>query len=241
VARKLLAIAHRGASAITPENTKLAFIKALDLGADAVEFDVQLTRDDVPIVFHDETLDRTTNGTGRVNETDFAVIAELDAGSWFAASFEGVEVPTFEEILKTLGGKTLMNVELKPDERVEALNRRVVTAVARFELFPSILFSSFHADSLRSLRVLVPDARIGVLCEPGGLDFALELAAELGAEALHPAVSMVDGELIKIAHERWLAVNAWTANAHGEITLLRALGVDGIFSDHPDRVARPRR
>ena len=195
MARRILAIAHRGASAITPENTKLAFIKALDLGADAIEFDVQLTRDDVPIVFHDETLDRTTNGSGRVSETDFAAIAELDAGSWFSASFEGVEVPTFEEILTTLGGKTILNVELKPDDRVEALNRRVVTSIARFELFATVIFSSFQADALRSLRVLVPDARMGVLCQPDGLEAALALAAELGAEALHPAVSMVDSEL----------------------------------------------
>ena len=241
MARKLLAIAHRGASAITPENTKLAFIKALDLGADAVEFDVQLTQDDVPIVFHDETLDRTTDGSGRVNETDFATISKLDAGSWFSASFKGVEVPTFEEILKTLGGKTLMNVELKPDERMESLNRRVVTAIARFELFPSVIFSSFHAEALRSIRTLVPDARIGVLCQAGELDAALALATELGAEALHPDVAMVDAELVKGAHDRDLAVYAWTANSHGEIKLLRALGVDGIFSDHADRVARPRR
>jgi glycerophosphoryl diester phosphodiesterase len=241
VNERVLAIAHRGASAITPENTKLAFIKALDLGADAIEFDVQLTLDDVPIVFHDETLDRTTNGSGRVNETDFATIAELDAGSWFSASFKGVEVPTFEEILTTLGGKALLNVELKPDERVESLNRRIVTAVARFELFESVIFSSFQADALRSMRILVPDARIGVLCEMGGLDAALALAAELGAEALHPAVAMVDRELVEAAHARSLAVYAWTANSHGEIKLLRALGVDGIFTDHPDRVARPRR
>ena len=238
---RVLAIAHRGASAITPENTKLAFVKALDLGADALEFDVQLTLDDVPIVFHDETLDRTTNGSGRVNETDFAAIAELDAGSWFSASFKGVEVPTFEEILTTLGGKALLNVELKPDERVEALNRRVVTSVARFELFDSVIFSSFHADALRSLRTLVPDARIGVLCQSGEIDAAFALAAELEAETLHPAVAMVDRELVEAAHAQNLAVYAWTANSHGEIKLLRALDVDGIFSDHPDRVARPRR
>ncbi len=236
-----LAIAHRGASAITPENTKLAFVKALDLGADAIEFDVQLTCDDVPIVFHDETLDRTTNGSGRVNETDFETISRLDAGSWFSASFKGVEVPTFEEILTTLGGKTLLNVELKPDERVAALNRRVVTSVARFVLFASVIFSSFHADALRGLRVLVPDARVGVLCETGQLDAALELADELGAEALHPCVGMVDRELVEAAHARKLAVYAWTANSHGEIKLLSALGVDGMFTDHPDRVARPRR
>jgi len=237
----LLSIAHRGASGITPENTRFAFLKALDLGANMIEFDVQLTRDEIAIVFHDETLERTTNGSGRVRETDFATIARLDAGSWFGASFADHEVPKLEEVLSLLAGRTTLNIELKPDERVEQLVRRVVTAVARFELFDAVIFSSFHVDSLRSLRHLVPDARIGILCQRGELADALGLAGELGAVALHPAVLMVDTDLVREAHERQLAVYPWTANEPGEIALLRALGVDGIFTDYPDRVARPRR
>ena len=129
----VLSIAHRGAAGITPENTKLAFLKALDLGADAIELDVQLTRDGECIVFHDETLERTTDGTGLVAETDFETISKLDAGSWFSASFKKLEVPTLEEVLKTIGGRTLINIELKPDKtRVERLVKHVVTAVARY-------------------------------------------------------------------------------------------------------------
>jgi glycerophosphoryl diester phosphodiesterase len=241
VNRRVLAIAHRGASGITPENTRLAFVKALDLAADMIEFDVQLTRDETPIVFHDETLERTTNGSGRVSETDFETIARLDAGSWFAASFTDVEVPTLEEVLSLMGGKIAFNIELKPDRRIDALVRRVVTAVARFDLFHAVIFSSFDVAAMHALRVLVPDARIGVLCEKNGLEGALAQAEELGAEALHPAVSMVDTTVVAEAHARKLAVYPWTANEPGEIALLRALGVDGIFTDFPDRVARPRR
>jgi glycerophosphoryl diester phosphodiesterase len=241
VSSRVLAIAHRGASGITPENTRLAFVKALDLGADMIEFDVQLTRDETAIVFHDDTLDRTTNGSGKVADTDFATIARLDAGSWFAASFQDVEVPTLEETLSLMGQKTTFNIELKPDTRVEKLVRCVTTAVARFELFESVLFSSFDVATMRALRALVPDARIGILCEQGGLDAALALADELGAESLHPSTSMVDTAVVNAAHEHRLTVYAWIANEPGEIALLRAMGVDGIFSDHPDRVARPRR
>lgn len=237
----MLAIAHRGASGITPENTRVAFVKALDLGADMIEFDVQLTRDELPIIFHDETLERTTNGSGRVGETDFATISRLDAGSWFGASFADHEVPTLEEVLGLLSGRVMLNIELKPDTRVEQLVRRVVTAVARFELFQSVIFSSFHVGSLRSLRRLVPDARIGVLCQRGELPSALGIADELGAVALHPAAAMVDTDLVREAHARKLSVYPWTVNEPGEIALLRALGIDGIFTDYPDRVARPRR
>lgn len=241
VSPRVLAIAHRGASGITPENTRLAFVKALDLGADMIEFDVQLTRDETAIVFHDETLDRTTNGEGRVADTDFSTISRLDAGSWFAASFHDVEVPTLEETLSLMGPKTSFNIELKPDTRVEQLVRRVTTAVARFELFGRVLFSSFDVASMRALRKLVPDARIGILCEKGGLEAALVLADELGAESIHPSTGMMDTAVVGAARERRLAVYPWVANEPGEIALLRAMGVDGIFSDHPDRVARPRR
>jgi len=219
----------------------VAFVKALDLGADMIEFDVQLTRDDVAIIFHDETLERTTNGSGRVAETDFSAISRLDAGSWFGASFADHEVPTLEEVLGLLAGRAMLNIEIKPDTRVEPLVRRVVTAVARFELFETTIFSSFAVDAMRSLRRLVPDARIGVLCQRGEQAAALALAEEIGAVTLHPAAAIVDTDLVREAHARNLSVYPWTVNEPGEIALLRALGVDGIFTDYPDRVARPRR
>ncbi|RMF25458.1 MAG: glycerophosphodiester phosphodiesterase, partial [Deltaproteobacteria bacterium] len=112
MASRPLVIAHRGASGTLPENTKLAFAKAIDLGADAIEFDVQLTADNVAVVIHDETLDRTTSGSGRVSETTFDKIRALDAGSWFAASFAGLEVPTLEEVLDAVGSRVLLNIEL---------------------------------------------------------------------------------------------------------------------------------
>ncbi len=236
MASRPLVIAHRGASGTLPENTKLAFAKAIDLGADAIEFDLQLTADGVAIVIHDETLDRTTTGSGRVSETTFDEIRALDAGSWFAASFAGLEVPTLEEVLDALGSQVLLNIELKPDERVDKLVRHAVTAVARFELFGSVVFSSFNARALEALRHLVPDARIGVLALPGELDERFDLAGRLEAEVLCPTVAMVDSELVRRAHRARLQVWAWTANLPGEIRLLSALGIDGIFTDYPDRI-----
>ncbi len=238
----VLVIGHRGAAGLTPENTKLAFLKALDLGADAIEFDVQLTKDNVCIVFHDESLDRTTDGKGFVADTTWEVISRLDAGRWFAESFRGIEVPRLEEILKTLGGRTTLNIEFKPDKgREERLVRHVITAVARFDLWESVLFSSFDMPSIELLRRLVPKARIGVLCVPHKLADALALAEKVGAETIHPHVGMVDSDFVQDAHRRGWKVWAWTANEPGEIELLKALGVDGIFSDYPDRVVNPRK
>jgi glycerophosphoryl diester phosphodiesterase len=240
--RSILSIAHRGAAGITPENTKIAFLKALDLGADAIEFDVQLTQDDVCIVFHDESLERTTNGDGLVADTSWEVISKLDAGSWFAASFRNVEVPTLEEVLKTIGGRTTLNIELKPDKRrQEKLVRHVITAVARFDLFESVVFSSFDLGSVELLARLVPKARVGVLCLPDRVEKAVAAAVRMKAETIHPHVGMVDQEFVNDAHARGWNVWAWTANEPGEIELLMALGVDGIFTDYPDRVVNPRK
>ncbi|MEE8312224.1 MAG: glycerophosphodiester phosphodiesterase family protein [Candidatus Binatia bacterium] len=235
----VVSIAHRGASGILPENTRHAFVKALDLGARVIELDVQLTRDEVPVVIHDETLDRTTNGTGLVVETDFTEIAELDAGSWFGASFVNVEVPTLDEVLRVIGSRAMVNIELKPDEkRVDTLVKHVVTTVARLNCFDNVVFSSFDLYALKRLRHLVPGAQIGVLCcEREKIDEAIAFARLVKARNIHPSVPLVDTELIKKAHARGWHVWAWTANEPGEIALLAAIGVDGIFSDHPDRVA----
>jgi glycerophosphoryl diester phosphodiesterase len=236
MAAGVLPIAHRGASGIAPENTKVAFVMALDLGARAIEFDVQLTRDNVAIVFHDDTLDRTTNGAGSVADTDFSVIERLDAGAWFSDKYRRVEVPTLEEVLSSLRKRALLNIELKPDARIERLVRHVVTAVARFDLFDLAVFSSFDPDAIRILRRLVPDARLGVLCMPDGIDEALRLAEDVAAENLHPPKSIVDEAFVRMAHDAGYNVWSWTANTPADIERLVVAGVDGIFSDYVDRV-----
>ncbi len=232
----VLPIAHRGASGVAPENTKIAFVRALDLGARAIELDVQLTRDDMIIVFHDDTLERTTDGTGRVAETDFKTIARLDAGSWFAPKYARAEVPTLDEVLSAFAPRAILNIELKADERVERLVKRVVTTVARFDAFATAVFSSFDPAALRLLRKLVPEARIGVLCVERTLNEAFLLAEELAAENLHLPRAVVEPATVARAHAAGRGVWAWTANEPVEIARLIDAGVDGIISDFPDRV-----
>ena len=236
----VLSIGHRGASGLTPENTKIAFFKALDLGADAVEFDVQLTRDEVVVVIHDETLDRTTDGSGKIADTDFETIRDLDAGSWFGAAFAKIEVPTLGEVLQALGKRCLINIELKPDARGDALVKHVVTEVAHFDLFDNIVFSSFDVEALAALRRMVPNVRLAVVFAGDGEERAMGAARRLDAESINPDVSLVDDHLIAKAHGWGFDVWAWTANDRKEITRLCSLGIDGIFSDYPDRVVAAR-
>ncbi len=141
-------------------------------------------------------------------------------------------------MLTTFGGRITLNIELKPGRRVDALVKHVITVVARRRLFDSIVFSSFNAEALRLLRHLVPPARIGVLSvSKNKVKADMRVASELRAENFHPRVSLVDSDLVWNARARGWKLWAWTANSPGEIALLAALGVDGIFTDYPDRVA----
>jgi len=220
-----------------PENTLPSFEKALELGAEALEFDVTLTRDGEPIIIHDDTLDRTTNGRGAVDSFSLEQLRELDAGSW-----KGVpaRLPTLDEVLGAFAHRALLNLEVKRSRRRAELVDACAAAVAERGLLDRVVFSSFDHDALRLVRQLLPQARIGVLCELTRLEAAYRCADEIGAENLHPPALLVTAGLVRRAHERGLAVWTWTVNDPRRMARLCALGVDGIFSDFPDRVLAAR-
>lgn len=230
---RVLAIGHRGAAGHLPENTMPSFEKALELGADALEFDVALTLDGVPVVIHDDTLDRTTNGRGAIEQTLHKDLQSLDAGSWKGAP---THLPTLDEVLAEYAPRTLLNLEIKTSPRRGVLVEACLEAVLQHKAADAVVFSSFDHDALRVLRTLMPKARIGVLCGLGSLEEGLACALELGAENLHPPVFLVTEALVQRAHAANLQVWTWTANATEHISWLVAAGVDGIFSDWPERV-----
>lgn len=233
MSNRVLAIGHRGAAGHQPENTMPSFEKALELGADALEFDVVLTLDGVPIVIHDDTLDRTTNGCGAIEQALYADLQSLDAGSWKGTA---THVPTLAEVLAEYAPRTLLNLEIKTSPRRGELVEACVEAVLQHEASNSVVFSSFDHDALRVLRTIMPTARIGVLCGMGTLEQGFACALELGAENLHPPALLVTEALVQRAHAANLQVWTWTANATDHISRLLAAGVDGIFSDWPERV-----
>ena len=235
--RPVLAIGHRGAAGHMPENTMPSFEKALELGADALEFDVAITRDGVPGVIHDDTLDRTTDGRGGVESATREEIARLDAGAWKAVP---THVPTLAEVLDAFAGRTLLNLEIKlSPRRVETVDA-CVEAVRAARAETSVVFSSFDHDALRLLRYVLPAARIGVLSVATGFEPAMRCAAEIGAENVHPPVVLVGPALVERAHAAGLRVWTWTANSREVIGAAIAAGADGIFSDFPERVIEAR-
>lgn len=228
----LSVIAHRGASGTAPENTLAAFRRAQAIGAHMIELDVQLTRDGEAIVMHDWTLERTTDGRGKVKSRTLDEIRRLDAGRWFAPEFAREPVPTLREVL---GAITLpVNVELKAcgDDGLEA---RVLADVEAAGAIDRIVFSSFDFESLERLRRLSVDATIGVLWTKRSLSHAFTVVERVDATALHLRKEAVSPAGVRDAAARGLEVRVWTVNDPGESGSLLAMGVGAVFTDFPER------
>lgn len=234
-----LCFAHRGARAHAPENTLLAFSLAFDLGADAIECDVQRSRDGELVIIHDGTVDRTTNGAGFVSEQALSELRELDAGRrWRVPQ----RIPTLDETLALVWERVgSINLEVKGESIEESVaTAQALEPVLRGQL-PAfrerILVSSFEHPALKLLKERLPWLRVGALfgSEWRRRDL-IEPARELAAEAIHPALTLTSPELIRRAHEADLRVNVWTANRPASIEQMIRWGVDGVFSDYPERV-----
>jgi glycerophosphoryl diester phosphodiesterase len=232
-----LQIAHRGASGRAPENTHAAFAAALALGVDAIELDCQLSADGVPVVIHDETLERTTSGIGPVVAKRWDEIATLDAGAWRGQAFAGERVPRLADVLAQLAGRVVLNVEIKSARDVGVIEAPLVELVAAHDALGWVIFSSFHEAAVRNVRAVSADAALGILWDRRPAAGALVLADELRARCIVPSRRRVTPELIAAAHARDLGVWVWTVNDPAEMRRLVAAGVDALFSDYPERFA----
>jgi glycerophosphoryl diester phosphodiesterase len=231
----MLMIAHRGASALYPENTLRAFIAAADLGADMCEFDVRMTRDREVVVIHDATINRTTNGRGRVAAMNAVAIKRLDAGVRFGAEFRDEPIPTLAEVAAALGGscgrRCGMDVELK--ER--GLEGRVCDILRERGVIESAMVSSFDWDQLKIVAEQEPRLRLVLLGKkaPAAL---LRTAVAMHAFAIAPRSDITDGALCVEAHRLGLAVYVWTVDDAPTMRRLMAAGVDGIMTNNLQRL-----
>ncbi len=226
--------AHRGASSMAPENTLAAFQLAADLGADAVELDVKLTADGVPVVIHDPNVDRTTNGTGRVADLSFTALRELDAGSFMSEKFHGEPIPTLEEVFEAVGQRLLINVELTNYTTPrDGLVEKVVALVKRHSMQERVVFSSFFPGNLNKAAKSLPETPCGLLTLKGWLGWPGRTIGYTRKiyTALHPYQSDVNAHLVRRLHQKGKRVHVWTVNAEAEMKRLHSLGVDGIITD----------
>jgi glycerophosphoryl diester phosphodiesterase len=226
---RFLCIAHRGASGHEPENTLPAFRKAIELKSDWIELDVYQVEGEL-VVIHDDTLDRTTNGSGPVMDKSLAYLRSLDAG-------KGNPIPTLPEVLELVAGRAGMNIELKgPDTAAAAaalIERYVRGGSWRYDQF---IVSSFDLKAVADFRRESPAVGTGAIFgrrPPRDCSFA----HDLGIRSIHLRFGSFRQALVDDAHRRGLAVLVYTVNRRTDIMRMRNMGVDGVFTDFPERVA----
>ncbi len=225
----MLVIGHRGAAGHKPENTLSSFQKALELGVDMVEFDVYVCRSGEVVVIHDDRLERTTNGSGYVVEKNFQELRQLDAG-------DSEKIPLLEEVLDLCAGKTKVNIELKGLHTAEAvwlvLEKYLKQGKFQEEDF---LISSFDHFELKKFQNFNPQIKLGALLEGIPLSLA-QFGEDVGAYSVNLSLDFVNKEIIDDAHKRGLKVFVWTVNHPEDFRKMKNLGVDGVFSDYPERM-----
>ncbi len=225
-------VAHRGYSAVAPENTLPAFAAALRGGATIVEFDVRTTADGVPVVIHDRTLERTTTGAGPVWEARFDEIRALDAGSWFSTAYAGVQVPLLTETIDLLApGDAELLLEIKPPATLEQV-KAIVEQVAERDLLARTIVQSFDPEVVRLAGEAAPEVRRGLLrlgLEPD----TPALVADLGVAFCNPSVADVLDEPATTATlvAAGVEIMPWTANDPAQWPALASAGVAGLITD----------
>ncbi|MCP3983869.1 MAG: glycerophosphodiester phosphodiesterase [bacterium] len=228
--RRPLVIAHRGASGQLPENTLPAYELAIEMASDCIEIDLHRTRDGHLVITHDEEL-AGLGGEGEIADASLEEIRQLDAG-------RGERVPTLDEVLDRFGSRIPFNLELKRGMHAAypGLEAQALAAVTSRGLMSETLFSSFYDPVLKELRALSHGARLALLLSRRFPDGWPERARALGAEALNPADVLVDEPLVQRAHDQGLAVYVFTVDQPERMQQLIDWGVDGVFTNHPDRL-----
>ena len=225
----MLKIAHRGAKAYEPENTLQAFQKALGLNSDGIELDVHLSSDGYLIVIHDETIDRTTNGKGLVNDFTLAELKSFLIDGKY-------QIPTLNEVFDLVNKKCFINIELKGLETapkvVELIEKYISEKDWKYEHF---IISSFDWNMLEETSKLNPNISIGVLTEEN-IDTALAFAEKIKAKAIHPDFQLLNAENVQQMQEKGFLVLPWTVNSEEDIQKVKTYQVNGIISDNPDKI-----
>lgn len=234
-------IAHRGATGYAPENTIAGFDLAVDMKADYIEIDVQRSKDGELVVIHDTTVDRTTDGTGKVGDLTFDYLRSLDAGIWKGEQFAGEPIPTFEEILDRYHGKVGILIELKAPELYPGIENQVADALKARNLDKpqneKIIIQSFNFDSMKTMDQLLPKVPIGVLTS-NRADTTAEALQEFSAYAdwFNPSYGIVTEELVNQVHSLGMQIGSWTVRSQEAADFLFEMEVDAIITDYPDYV-----
>lgn len=223
-------IGHRGGAKGFPENTLAAFKKSVELGADGVEFDVQLTKDGEVVVIHDEMIDRTMTGSGLVKDHTLKELRQMSAGEFFSPEFKAEKIPTLKEVLEIVQDLEVINIELKNYLPYIGLEEKVLDLVDNFEIRDKTIISSFNHYSLQKVKKLQPEIKTGALLMSKIINPA-DYAFKRGFDALHLHFLTAEQEIINKSHFMGLQLNVYTVNFPESVVELLEKEVDMIMTD----------
>jgi glycerophosphoryl diester phosphodiesterase len=224
----MLKIGHRGASGYAPENTLASFKKAVEIGVDGVELDVRITKDGELVVIHDAWVNRITNGWGRVSEKTLNELKQLDAGN-------GEKIPTLQEVLDLINRKVQVHIELKGKNTARPVAKIIEEYIKKKGWkYNDFFVSSFNHNELMIFKRKIPQIKIGALIV--GVFIHYDRYIALGAYSINMWSKLVRKPVVENAHKRGLKVFVYTVNSEEEMERMKNLGVEGIFTNFPDRM-----
>lgn len=240
--KRPLLFAHRGFSGMYPENSPLAFRMAAEkTNADGIESDVHISKDGQLVIFHDASVERTSNGTGFIRDLTYAQLLELDIGAWKSPEFAGQHIWTLGQLLDFCReARMLLNLELKNYEVFyDGLEQRVIDEICARGMQEQVFVSSFNHISMHRFKDLCPEIETGLLYDKPLLDMEHYLLPS-NADNMHPRYMLLQyqPELMDLFHSRGMKVNTWTVNDEADMRDMIHRGVDGIISNYPDLLCR---
>lgn len=240
-------IAHRGFSGKYPENTLIAFKKAIELEADMIELDITLSKDKIPVVIHDDTMDRTTNGKGKIRATSFNKLKLLDAGSWKNPKFHQEKIPTLEEVLQLIKkSKIDLNIEIKSSAfekkfSPSCIESQTLNLIQKYKLLNRIVISSFEPKVLLRLRELSAKVKLSFLIEPNFEILKIDPIAfvkQIRASSLNMHKSQVNTNIFTEAMNLKIPIYIYTVNTTQEMKKMQKQKVTGVFTNFPDKLRK---
>ncbi len=237
-------IAHRGGAGLAPENTISAIKNALGMKIPGIEIDVKMTKDSVVIVFHDKTINRTTNGSGKVTEMTFSELREYSAGLWYDREFEQEKIPSLDEILNLVNGRSKLFIDVKSDSKnTNGIERKIVDLVDRFNAKSWCVILSLDDETLNNFysldstlvlyKSIICDIPLIPILIDSGINWG-ELTDYKNVNAFSFYNNFVTKKLVSNLHKSGYQVYVWTVNDSTEIEEFFEIGVDGVFTNYPD-------
>ncbi len=231
-------IAHRGYKAKYPENTLASFQAAITGGAPMIEFDITLTKDRKIIVIHDDTLDRTTSGTGTVMDFTLEELKRLDAGAWFSPAFQGQTLPTLDEVFHIVQNKIFLNIEVKASafERhhpPDAIESQIIDMICSNNLTRTVLVSSFEPNFLINIAEQTHDISLALLSRYKADDATISFCRQYNIISWNPNIRILTPDQVRRMHQNHISVFPYTVNQVEDAKRAIDMGVDGFFTDDP--------